>query len=153
MKLKTALFALFLAVFYTNLLSAAPMPEAIAVNDKTKECALFFLGDECTDCSLPEGWRQTGYSNQVDCPDGYKKIESVETKCVARKTAFCCSENHSGAAGNCQDLVINKTSKECAFLVNINNCTSLPQGWKTGDVCPGTFQWRQDPLDCAGVSK
>ncbi|MCX5700416.1 MAG: hypothetical protein NTZ63_02590 [Candidatus Omnitrophica bacterium] len=153
MKLEITVLTLFLAVFYMNLLTAEPMPEAIAVNDQTKECAVFFLGDECTDCSVPEGWRQTGYSNQSDCPDGYKKIDTVESVCTPRKTAFCCSENHSGTNGNCRDLVINETSKECAFLEDVNSCLSLSQGWKTGDLCPGNFQWQQDPLDCGTRSK
>jgi hypothetical protein len=70
------------------------------------------------------------------------------------KGEFCCSEGHSGAPGDCEDLVVNDRSKQCAFVDDIQTCT-LPEQWKQAPpsqdpsrwICPSGYQWI-DPLPC-----
>ncbi len=51
-------FALFLKFSASPKIShAAPAPWGIAINDKTRECAGFWPGDEFTAYQLPEGWK------------------------------------------------------------------------------------------------
>jgi hypothetical protein len=132
---------------------AAPVPPVIVVNDDTQQCAMMFAGDECTDCFPAEGWESLGPEGQ--CPAGYTMIDNVDYTCQHFKVQFCCSEGHSGASGDCQDLVVNDESKQCAFIADIQACT-LPAGWSAKParveapdwVCPAEYQWI-DELACA----
>lgn len=49
------------------------------------------------------------------------------------KTTFCCSYEHSGSIGDCEDVIINESLKECAFVRDINNCLELPDGWQRAE--------------------
>ena len=132
---------------------AEPMPPKLVVNHETQECAEIFGGDECMDCLPPDGWEVLGWSYQAQCPEGYTFTE-VEENCIPFKDEFCCTEGHSGAAGDCEDMVINRVTFKCAFVDDINAC-KLPLGWgaKPEDVpvyeweCPSMYDW-VDNVDC-----
>jgi hypothetical protein len=149
-----AVIALFLIPW--NSLLAAPVPPLRVVNHQTKECGEIFGGDECMDCFPPEGWESLGFSSEVPCPAGYTVVDNVEYTCQGFKVQFCCSEGHSGAPGNCQDLVVNDRKKQCAFVDDIQTC-ALPEPWtKKPDsvtarewACPAAYTWL-DALQCAG---
>jgi hypothetical protein len=131
---------------------AAPVPPVIVVNDDTQQCATMFAGDECTDCFPPEGWVSLGPEGQ--CPAGYTMIDNVDYTCQHFKAQFCCSEGHSGAPGDCTDLVVDDKGKQCAFVADIQGC-GLPKGWATKParveardwVCPAEYEWI-DELAC-----
>lgn len=102
------------------------------------------------DCLPPEGWEVLGWADQTACPEGYT-FTQVEEICTPFKNEFCCTEGHSGAHGDCTDLVINTIVEQCAFVADINAC-NLPAGWESnpGDgywPCPGNFEWADD-LEC-----
>jgi hypothetical protein len=132
---------------------AAPLPPVIVVNHDTQQCARMFAGDECMDCVPVEGWESLGPEGQ--CPAGYTMIDDVDYTCQHFKVQFCCSEGHSGASGDCADLVVNNKGKQCAFVADIQGCT-LPKGWsgrpptvEANDwVCPAEYEWI-DELACA----
>jgi hypothetical protein len=130
-----------------QIVQAEPAPDKLVVNHETKECAIIFGGDECMDCLPPEGWEVLGWSYQSECPAGYTLTE-VEEICTPFKTEFCCTEGHSGAHGDCDDLVINTTTSECTFVEDVNAC-HLPADWEAtpGEVywaCPGNYDWIDD---------
>jgi hypothetical protein len=140
-----------------NITQAAPAPEKLVVNHETKECATIFGGDECMDCLPPDGWEVLGWSYDVECPEGYAFTE-VEEICTPYKNEFCCTEGHSGAHGDCEDMVINRIACKCAFVEDINAC-NLPLGWQDkpekkpnyGWACPGSFDWTEE-FECQGES-
>ncbi len=129
-------------------LVAAPLPPRLAVNHETRQCGEFFAGDECMDCFPPAGWEVLGVTSAVSCPEGYTDIGRIDHQCQPLKASFCCSEGHSGAAGDCEDLVINRRAKQCAFVNDIETCR-LPTGWTRRPqdvearnwVCPASYQW------------
>ncbi len=133
---------------------AAPMPPVLVANHETKECGEIFGGDECTDCYPPEGWEVLGFSENVQCPSGYTLVGQVDYTCQPFKVEHCCTEGHSGAPGDCEDLVVNNRTKQCAFVDDIQACT-LPKQWKQAPpgqdssrwVCPSGYQWIA-PLPC-----
>jgi len=45
------------ALMFAGIASAAPMPRQFVVNDGTRECGVFWGGDEFTVLELPAGWR------------------------------------------------------------------------------------------------
>jgi hypothetical protein len=146
---------------------AAPLPPMLAVNHQTKECATFFAGDECMDCFPPKGWESLGISWQIECPSDYTHIGEIAfelIKCLPFKNSFCCTIDHSGAAGDCEDVVVNHEKKQCAFVDDINECQLLLTGWERaeedefwGRVCPShEYEWLEDNLKCilkGGVKK
>ena len=109
-------------------IAAAPVPPELAVNHESKQCAEFWGGDECVVCSLPAGWESLGGLWEAECPADYTMVE-IRPTCRAGKIAFCCSEGHSGAPGDCEDVVINKRAEQCAFVEDIGECPALLQGW------------------------
>lgn len=117
-------------------------------NEATKQCSYFTAGDECTSCTPPSGWTQVNA-----CPEGYIQIQK-EAVCAPRKTKFCCTDHHSGGWGDCEDLVINDISKQCAFLEDISKCSQLPISWHQADkvdnerLCPYAYKWQQGYLEC-----
>lgn len=129
---------------------AAPAPPELGVNDTTKQCAEFFPGDECMACSLPEGWRGAGFGA---CPRGYTE-GIVKPICQAHRNVFCCTKGHSGAPGDCDDIVFNAQEEACAFVSDIDTCQRLPKGWQRASpddfqeqVCPYEYHWRAD-IEC-----
>jgi hypothetical protein len=145
-------FSFFLLGFLPLSLFADPSPERIGVNESTKECATFFTGDECTDCSLPEGWTNLGYAHMTQCPQDYKMVEA-DSVCKPRKSFFCCSENHSGAEGQCDDLVIDDVNGKCAFVEDINKCGGLPPGWTSASICPAGFTQQTETVSCEKIQE
>lgn len=144
------LLSLVLLVGSVRFVQAEPMPDKLVVNHETKACATIFGGDECMDCLPPEGWEVLGWSYQAECPEGYTFTE-VEGICTPFKDEFCCTEGHSGAHGDCEDMVVNRVTSRCAFVEDINAC-NLPLGWqdKPEDIsnyewaCPGSYSWTED---------
>jgi hypothetical protein len=123
--------------------SAAPAPPELVVNHETKQCAEFVAGDECVYCAPPEGWEILGGLEEAECPEGYATVE-IEPVCQAGKNSFCCTEGHSGAPGDCDDVVINDAAQQCAFVEDIGDCPALPNGWeKYGADCP-YYQWTEN---------
>ena len=87
--------------------AAAPLPPELVVNHESKQCAEFWGGDECLVCSLPEGWESLGAVWEAECLADYATVE-IKPTCWAAKITFCCSEGHSGAPEDREDVVINK---------------------------------------------
>ena len=139
---------------------AAPLPPLRVVNHETRQCGQIpFGGDECMDCFPPAGWEVLGIADDVPCPAGYTLVEEVGYNCQSFKNQFCCSEGHSGAPGDCQDLVVNERVRRCAFVENVAAC-KLPRGWSRQPdsvephnwVCPAGYEWLET-LECdAGLS-
>jgi hypothetical protein len=124
---------------------AAPLPIQIIVNNDTMQCARFLPGDECMDCTPPDGWeilRQ--YSS---CPNNYALVEE-SGNCKGFEVEHCCTEGHSGASGDCGNMIKNDITDECAFLANAMNST-VPNGWQkmpenaspSSWVCPRDYRW------------
>lgn len=83
----------------------APMPPEVAVNHDTRQCAVVMRGDECVDCSLPEGWEILGREGQVECPAGYAQVD-LELNCKGIRSLRCCLPGHSGGQGDCLGLAL-----------------------------------------------
>ena len=131
---------------------AAPALPRYGVNDETMECSEFFMGDECVSCALPDGWKMIdGFS----CPEAYTE-DKARPKCIGLKNSFCCTMNHSGAPGDCDDVIVNSIEKTCAFVKDITKCAKLPANWnraeksdRWGRVCPSfEYEWREHYLEC-----
>jgi hypothetical protein len=135
-------------------LLAAPLPPLLVANHQTKECGEIFAGDECMDCYPPEGWEVLGDAHQAECPPGYTIVNQVGYSCQPFKVEHCCTEGHSGAPGDCEDLVVNDRTEQCAFVADIQDCL-LPRSWREKPetlpsfqwVCPHGYDWI-DTLDC-----
>ena len=145
---KILLLALIILLFLVGAeaTAAAPLPPELAVNHETKECAEFWGGDECVRCSVPEGWEILGDTWEAECPADYAMVE-ITPECSSAKVPFCCTEGHSGLAGDCDDVVINRLARHCAFVEDIANCPALPLGWaRHGEDCP-YYDWADD-VEC-----
>jgi hypothetical protein len=131
---------------------AAPLPPSLGMNEAAKQCASFYIGDECESCSMPGGWMP---AEGDACPAGYEVIEA-RAVCTPFRTAFCCSRSHSGAQGDCDDVVVNYAERACAFIDDIEKCATLPSGWQRapvlealGRVCPmDDFEWLPESMEC-----
>ena len=135
--------------------SAAPAPPMVAVIHETRECGMMPGGDECTDCYPTGGWVQLGDGFEVECPEGYTNGEP-EYACDPFKTPHCCTEGHSGAAGDREDMIISHRHDQCAFVDDIEGCkpprewTRQPNGRRAQDwLCPADYEWVGN-LDCTG---
>lgn len=132
---------------------AAPAIPEYGANHATKECSLFYMGDECVGCRMPQGWVSLGAGVKDLCPEGYKKVEA-SPQCFASKSPFCCTKGHSGSPGNCKDLVINEKEKKCSFVDDIEKCSNLPEGWQRPEdelACPSlSYGWLDTLLACPG---
>lgn len=141
MKMSYLLFLLCAVVW------AAPAPREIIVNDQTMECSQFFAGDECMDCEIPDGWRSLGYDTW-ECPEGYTETDA-QVECTPFKIGRCCSTGHSGALGECDDMVVNYLLKQCMFADG-----TAPPGWEgkpegTEDSdwqCPEGYGWPEEGI-------
>lgn len=147
----TTFVVLFLLTSSIAVLAAPALPR-YGINEQTKQCAEFFMGDECTSCTLPAGWQLI---EDFQCPAGYEEIQ-MRSVCTPQKNHFCCTIYHSGSGGDCDDLVVNDAEKKCAFVNDINNCNQLPKGWNHaeiidgwGRVCPShEYEWLETIVDC-----
>lgn len=147
-KLVLIVFIMTLSLYLTSVAIAAPIPPLRVVNHETKECGEIFGGDECMDCFPPEGWEIIGRAFDEDCPEGYEDIDSPGYACEPFKDQFCCTEGHSGAHGDCEDMVIHKRRKECAFVSDIY-AVEVPRGWRSRPdnlsgyewACPYEYDW------------
>lgn len=133
---------------------AAPVPPLHVVHHGNQQCAEIFGGDECMDCFPPEGWEIVDRSKEDWCPEGYTPVQDLDYTCQPFKVSFCCSEGHSGAPGDCKDMVVNHRQDQCAFVDEIEGCrlperwTARPQDIKARDwVCPADYDWVED-LTC-----
>jgi hypothetical protein len=148
--MKLDVFMLILAAFLltpTGFVLAAPLPPEIIINDTTKECSTFIGGDECMNCTPPSGWHSLGYDREASCSENYTMV-SVRGLCKGFEIEHCCTEGHSGASGDCQNMVRNDFTKECTFVKDASNYT-LPVGWlkmpkdqtSRDWVCPLAYKW------------
>jgi hypothetical protein len=149
MKVRKSLLAVMILVSFCSAgqrVFAAPAPPELMINRESRQCAEYWAGDECLSCSAPAGWEILGRLPEAECPDGYTEVE-IDRTCSAHKVEFCCTEGHSGAPGDCEDVVINRAKEQCAFVEDIGECPALPGGWeKHGVDCP-YYEWA-DQVDC-----
>ncbi len=147
------IFVVFIATLISSSVFASQALPRYRINEQTKECSEFFMGDECVSCNIPEGWETI---EEFQCPNGYNEIQA-DSVCMPRKDPFCCTVQHSGAAGDCEDVVVNDIEQKCAFVEDINKCAKLPTNWKQaedviefwGKVCPSLeYEWLEETLDC-----
>ena len=137
-------FSLVLASAVWGVTFAAPMPPRLVVNHQTRQCAEIVPGDECGDVVLPPDWEYLEPTEGVKCPDDYTLVEFYPDW-VHFKVSHCCTEGHSGVSGDCQDVVIQQSKRQCAFVDDIEKCTSLPDKWEAwGQNCPAEFEWTDD---------
>lgn len=138
-KYKPSIVLFFILSFFLAPAYSAMALPVLGANHETKECAEFFTGDECVYCDLPNGWENLGDFMDATCPEGYALLESfsVNSVCTPAKTEFCCTINHSGAGGDCEDVVVNHAGQKCAFVEDIENCPALPNGWQRAEIDPG----------------
>jgi hypothetical protein len=140
------------AAFLLVAAAAAPLPPKVIVNHQTRECAIVIEGDECMDCFIPEGWDELGMYGDVECPADYTKID-LRLECQPFKIDRCCTEGHSGARGDCEDMVINRPKRLCAFVEDVNTI-QLSGGWQSRPadveyrnwICPNNFSWESGLL-------
>jgi hypothetical protein len=142
--MKHVRFAIFIFML-AGLAFAAPMPLQTIVNNDSMQCARFLPGDECMDCTPPDGWEILGSS--ASCPERYTLV-TVRGNCIGFENERCCTKGHSGASGDCRNLAKNDQTKECAFVKDASDST-LPVGWKKMPVdslspewvCPLDYTW------------
>lgn len=105
------------------------------------------------------GWEDLGVAvspHQILCPKGFEFVDddkNVEMNCKPFKKERCCTTGHSGAAGDCEDMVIHFAKKQCAFVKDIRHC-KLPKGWlkRPSHIepyaweCP--YSWLKKELEC-----
>lgn len=124
---------------------AAPLPPRRVINHQARQCAEIIPGDECGDVVLPPGWEYI----DVECPQEYAVVD-LRPEWVPFKVSFCCTEGHSGVSGDCDDVVVNPLTRQCAFVEDIQKCSQLPLGWQTwGKDCSSGSNWTDD-IACAG---
>ncbi len=123
--------------------TAAPLPPRRVVNHQARQCAEIIPGDECGDVVLPQGWEYL----DAECPQDYAIVE-LRPDWTPFKASFCCTEGHSGVPGDCDDVVVNPQTRQCAFVDDIQGCPQLPRGWQAwGKDCPTGSDWIDD-IDC-----
>lgn len=129
----------------SGLAFAAPMQLQMIVNNDSMQCARFLPGDECMDCTPPEGWEILG--PYTSCPENYKLV-TVNGNCKGFEVEHCCTDKHTGASGDCRNLIKNDITKECTFMTNAITDT-VPDGWQkmpentssSNWVCPLGYKW------------
>jgi hypothetical protein len=145
-KLGFAMFILALA----GLAHAAPMPQQMMVNHDSMQCAMLLPGDECMDCTPPQGWI---LDSSASCPENYTMV-MARGNCQGFENEHCCTEKHSGASGDCRNLVKSDLIRKCAFVKDATSST-LPAGWtKMPDnaspsswLCPLDYAWTELTID------
>ena len=129
----------------SGLALAAPMQLQMIVNNDSKQCARFLPGDECMDCTPPDGWEILG--PYTSCPESYTMV-TVNGNCQGFEVEHCCTEKHTGAAGDCRNMVKNDITKECAFVTNAATA-AMSVGWQkmpenatsSSWICPLDYKW------------
>ena len=140
MKLTVVLLVTFLIL--SNPVFSAMLQPTYGVNYETGECAEFFMGDECMNCKLPSGWERI---DEFKCPSEYVEI-NIDSICTPLRDNFCCTIGHSGADGDCSDLVVNSLEGKCSF---VSDCNRLPSGWFYSDnLCPSEYEWADEEISC-----
>lgn len=141
-----------LLVIAASVASAAPMPPRTLINHKTQQCAQVTPGDECGDVILPPEWEYLDPNSGEKCPDNYTMVD-LQPEWTHFSSQFCCSEGHSGSSGDCQDVIKQEAKQQCAFVEDIQKCSSLPEGWESwGHNCPIDFYWTNDVVCITGES-
>jgi len=107
------------------------------------QCASFLPGDECMDCTPPQGWEILG-SYDAPCPENFTLV-NVRGNCKGFENERCCTEKHSGASGDCRNLIRNDVTKECAFVKDAASY-ALPADWTKMSVGNSSGKW-VCPLD------
>ncbi len=131
---------------------AAPMPPRTVINHKAHQCAQIVPGDECGDVILPPDWEYLNTAAGEACPAGYTMVD-LRPAWTHFKAQHCCSEGHSGTSGDCQDVIKQADKGQCAFVEDIQQCSSLPAGWEPwGQDCPAGFKWVDDMACATGAS-
>ena len=139
------IFAFALSIlFLVGLAAAAPLPTQLIVNDDLMQCSDFLPGDECMDCTPPQGW--SALPEGSSCPEGYTSVD-VRGNCTPFQAAHCCTEGHSGVAGDCRSMVVNDAAGQCSFAPDSAN--ALPAGWRGMPanaspqewLCPKGYVW------------
>jgi hypothetical protein len=126
----------------------APVPPELIVNHEAEQCASFFPGDECVHAQMPEGWVSLGFEWDVECPAGYTFVE-LDLGYRGSQSEHCCSEWGSGSPGSCDNMVISRRARECAFVEDSEECF-LPRGWSKHPAdgrpweCPEGYSWIDD---------
>jgi hypothetical protein len=72
---------------------------------------------------------------------------TVNGNCQGFEVEHCCTEKHSGASGDCRNLIKNDITKECAFVKATTD--AVPDGWlkmpenatSSSWVCPLDYKW------------
>lgn len=142
--MKNFVFAI-LSLILVGLAVAAPLQLQMIINNDSMQCARFLPGDECMDCTPPEGWEIL--DPDMSCPESYTMV-TVKGTCKSFENERCCTEKHTGVSGDCQNMVKNDLTKECAFITNTTTDT-IPNGWQTMSeninpvswVCPLDYAW------------
>ncbi len=146
------IFILLSAIIISSSVFASVAMPRYGINEQTKECSEFFMGDECVSCVMPNAWE---IIEESQCPQDYKEVQT-DSICTPRKDSFCCTVQHSGAGGDCEDVVVNSLEKKCAFVEDINKCEKLLPNWQKaeevefwGNVCPSLeFEWMEEQINC-----
>jgi hypothetical protein len=94
-----------------------------------------------------KGWEILG--SDASCPENYTSVtERARGNCKGFEVEHCCTEKHSGASGDCRNLVKNDLTKECAFLTNATNFTAsavwlkMPENASSYSwLCPLHYTW------------
>ena len=159
--LSISLVVLLLLILPGQISHATPTPPYILINESTRECYITILGDECSWCDPPPGWKTLDRSDPsygtTSCPAGFTKIDQLELNCTRYKIPYCCGAFSSH--GDCEDMIVNATQQACAFVEDINACI-LPEGWskRPEDIPEGNWvcnfnssQWVED-VTCLTVT-
>ena len=143
------LLSILLLLILNSMTYAAPMPPRPVINHQSRECAEIVPGGECGDVVLPPGWEYLDPDKGEQCPANYAFVE-LSPDWIHFKVSFCCTAGHSGASGDCEDVVVHQSDQQCAFVDDVRECASLPDGWEaSGEDCPAEFEWVADVV-CTG---
>lgn len=135
-------------VFMIGLKTAVPAPPELIVNYQEKKCAYMNPGDECNQCNITPGWVSLGFSN-ASCPQGYSVVDMRSFECAPLRSQYCCTEGHTGSAGNCSGIYISDSLRSCVFL-NTAACVPSEDWAPAKDLCPADYSWNDET--CSGAS-
>ncbi len=91
---------------FVNIGYSVPAPQRLALNHETKECAMYWAGDEFTYYELPRGWK----SYYINYTSGFVETEIGNCSINPRTNGFeeCCNQlGYTFVSGN-----IGETTKE-----------------------------------------
>ncbi|MBN1941253.1 MAG: hypothetical protein JW772_03670 [Candidatus Diapherotrites archaeon] len=124
----------FLIIF--GALASAQFQGILIVNESAKECAPYWLGNDCTICQVPEGWDTTS-----ECPEGYSLVE-IEMDCSTVASRHCLCDIPQGPE-NCRnfEIIVNSSKKQCSAVEDITACTDIPESWERRPVGVSVTEW------------